>query len=62
MDEIKEKDIVLTEDDMLHNASKVQVLTLKGLEKQVNEKLAEVDKKLQFLNRRIDIIGKSLRG
>lgn len=38
-----------------------KVLTLKSLEKQVKEQFVELNKKIDFLERRLDIIEKSLR-
>lgn len=38
-----------------------KVLTLKSLEKQVKEQFVELNKKIDLLERKIDIIEKSLR-
>lgn len=38
-----------------------KVLTLKSLEKQVKEQFIELNKKIDLLERRIDIVEKSLR-
>lgn len=49
-------------DDMLANAEKIneKTLTLKSLEKRVNELEKEIHYKLEVLERRIDTIKKSL--
>lgn len=49
-------------DDMLANAEKIneKTLTLKSLEKRVNELEKEINYKLEVLERRIDTIKKSL--
>ena len=51
-----------SEDDMLANAEKIneKTLTLKSLEKRVNELEKEINYKLEVLERRIDTIKKSL--
>lgn len=51
-----------SEEDMLANADKIneKTLTLKSLEKRVNEFEKEVHYKLEVLERRIDTIKKSL--
>lgn len=38
-----------------------KVLTLKSLEKQVKEQFAELNKRIDLLERKLDIIEKSLR-
>ena len=49
-------------DDMLANAEKIneKTLTLKSLEKRVNDFEKEINYKLEVLERRIDTIKKSL--
>lgn len=51
-----------SEEDMLANADKIneKTLTLKSLEKRVNELEKEIHYKLEVLERRIDTIKKSL--
>ena len=51
-----------SEDDMLANAEKIneKTLTLKSLEKRVNELEKVINYKLEVLERRIDTIKKSL--
>ena len=51
-----------SEEDMLANADKIneKTLTLKSLEKRVNEFEKEIRYKLEVLERRIDTIKKSL--
>ena len=52
-------------EDLLSNASKIyeqeKPLTLKSLEKQVNEKLAVLDIKIGMLERNIEILKKVTR-
>lgn len=50
-------------EDVLANSSEVfeKTLTLKSLEKQVNEKLALVDKKIAKLEREIELVKKVAR-
>lgn len=62
---IYDKELVVgSKDDMLANAEdhKDKTLTLKGLEKQVNDKFKAMEEKIKFLERRIEIIKKSLKG
>lgn len=62
---IYDKELVVgSKDDMLANAEdhKDKTLTLKGLEKQVNDKFRAMEEKIKFLERRIEIIKKSLKG
>lgn len=51
-----------SDDDMLANAEKIneKTLTLKSLEKRVNELEKHILGQLEFLSRRIDTIKKSL--
>ena len=50
--------------DMLANAEEHQDknLTLKGLEKQVNDRFKAMEEKIKFLERRIEIVKKCLKG
>lgn len=50
--------------DMLANAEdhKDKTLTLKGLEKQVNDRFKAMEEKIKFLERRIEIVKKCLKG
>lgn len=62
---IYDKELVVgSKDDMLANAEdhKDKSLTLKGLEKQVNDKFKAMEEKIKFLERRIEIIKKCLKG
>ena len=50
--------------DMLANAEEHQdkTLTLKGLEKQVNDRFKAIEEKINFLERKIEIVKKCLKG
>ena len=50
-----------SKDDMLAHATENKALTLKGLEKDVNLKFAEMEKQIKFLETRINIINKALK-
>ena len=50
-----------SEEDMLAHATESKALTLKGLEKDVNLKFAEMEKYIKYLETRINIINKSLK-
>ena len=50
------------EQQTLQNNNEEKTLTLKGLEKQVNIKFEEYDKKLQMLERKIDVLKQAVRG
>ena len=50
--------------DMLANAEEHQdkTLTLKGLEKQVNDRFKAMEERINFLERKIEIVKKCLKG
>lgn len=52
-----------SQDDMLAHAEQIneKALTLKSLEKHVNTKFAEFEEKIKVLERRIEILKKSVR-
>jgi hypothetical protein len=62
MEEYQKELKIGSADDMLANAEKIneKTLTLKSLEKRVNELEKEIYYKLEVLERRIDTIKKSL--
>ena len=62
MEEYQKELKIGSADDMLANAEKIneKTLTLKSLEKRVNEFEKEINYKLEVLERRIDTIKKSL--
>ena len=62
MEEYQKELKIGSADDMLANAEKIndKTLTLKSLEKRVNELEKEINYKLEVLERRIDTIKKSL--
>lgn len=62
MEEYQKELKIGSADDMLANAEKIneKTLTLKSLEKRVNELEKEIQYKLEVLERRIDTIKKSL--
>lgn len=62
MEEYQKELKIGSADDMLANAEKIneKTLTLKSLEKRVNELEKEIHYKLEVLERRIDTIKKSL--
>ena len=62
MEEYQKEIKIGSADDMLANAEKIneKTLTLKSLEKRVNELEKEINYKLEVLERRIDTIKKSL--
>ena len=62
---IYDKELVVgSKDDMLANAEdhKDKTLTLKGLEKQVNDRFKAIEEKINFLERKIEIVKKCLKG
>lgn len=62
--EEKEKELkVGSKDDMLAHANEIneKTLTLKSLEKQVNAKFTQFEEKIKVIERRIDILKKSVR-
>ena len=62
MEEYQKELKIGSADDMLSNAEKIneKALTLKSLEKRVNELEKAINYKLEVLERRIDTIKKSL--
>lgn len=62
MEEYQKEIKIGSADDMLANAEKIndKTLTLKSLEKRVNELEKAINYKLEVLERRIDTIKKSL--
>lgn len=61
MEKYKKELKIGSADDMLAHATDNKVLTLKGLEKDVNLKFAEMEKHIKFLETRINIINKALK-
>ena len=59
MEELELEDVLGLKNNI---PTKDRTLTLKGLEKQVNNKFKVMEEKIKFLERRIEIVKKCLKG